>query len=498
MAGDVTMLVGPLPFTAILTVFAGTLLGLFIGVMPGLGPLMGIILMLPVAFYLDPVSGMGLLISIYVAGSCGGAISAITLRVPGTPLAAATLLDGYPMAQKGRVGEAVGLAITASAFGGLLGGAALVLGAPWLAAFAVNFSAPEFFALAITGILCVAAVSQESFAKGVLAGLLGVLLSTIGTDPMSDATRFTFGNVDLLGGLGIVPVVVGLFALPELAEQVRGGRLGGRQGLTRIRVSFASVLIVLRHWTNLIRSSLIGILLGALPGTGGVMASFTAYAAAKSAARPDERYGEGAEGGVIASESANNACCGGALIPTMALAIPGDAATAVLMGALLLLGLQPGPQLFSLSGDLVSGIFMVYFVSNIFLLILGFALTPVFASVLQIQNRYLVPAILVLCVVGTFALQSSQFDLWIMLAIGLLGYAMRRLGYPAAPLVIGLILGPLLEANFRRSLLISNGELDIFLARPISATILTINVLVVLWVLTPRSVKRRLKRVRPG
>jgi putative tricarboxylic transport membrane protein len=182
----------------------------------------------------------------------------------------------------------------------------------------------------------------------------------------------------------------------------------------------------------------------------------------------------------------------------MALAIPGDAATAVLMGALLLLGLQPGPQLFSLSGDLVSGIFMVYFVSNIFLLILGFALTPVFASVLQIQNRYLVPAILVLCVVGTFALQSSQFDLWIMLAIGLLGYAMRRLGYPAAPLVIGLILGPLLEANFRRSLLISNGELDIFLARPISATILTINVLVVLWVLTPRSVKRRLKRVRPG
>ncbi len=483
MPQDTTLILGIIPVFSIFTVFLGTLLGLFIGAMPGLGPLMGIILMLPVAFYMDPVSGMGLLIAIYVAGSCGGAISAILLRVPGTPLAAVTLLDGYPMAQKGQAGEAVGLAITASAFGGLIGGAVLVFGAPRLASFALNFSAPEFFALAITGILAVVVVAGDSFAKGIMAGLLGVLIAIVGTDPMSSVTRFTYGNNDLLGGIGIVPAVVGLFALPELAAQVLSGGTQGRKDIGRLKMSFRSVGTALADWFNLLRSSLIGTFLGALPGAGGVMASFTAYAVAKSSARDNSEYGHGARGGVIASESANNACCGGALIPTMALAIPGDAAAAVLMGALLLLGLQPGPQLFTLSGDLVAGVFAAYLLANVFLLILGFALAPVFASVLKLQNRFLIPLILVLSVVGTFAVQSSQFDLWMMLVFGVLGYGMNRFGYPVAPLVIGLVLGQLLESNMRRALLISNGELDIFIQRPISATILGLNALVLLVVL---------------
>ena len=481
---------GILPVFAIVTVFMGTLLGLFIGAMPGLGPLMGIILMLPVAFYMDPVSGMGLLIAIYVAGSCGGAISAILLRVPGTPLAAVTLIDGYPMAQKGKAGEAVGLAITASAFGGLLGGAVLIYGAPRLAALAINFSAPEFFALAITGILAVVVVAGDNFAKGVIAGLLGILIATVGNDPMSSVTRFTYGSNDLLGGIGIVPAVVGLFALPELASQILGGRTEGRKDVGRLRVNFLSVGTVFKDWFNLLRSSLIGTFIGALPGAGGVMASFTAYAVAKSSARDKSEYGHGATGGVIASEAANNACCGGALIPTLALAIPGDAAAAVLMGALMLLGLQPGPQLFTLSADLVEGVFAVYLLANVFLLILGFALAPLFASVLKLQNLYLIPLILVLSIVGTFAVQSSQFDLWVMLAFGALGFGMNRFGYPAAPLVIGLVLGPLLESNLRRALLLSGGELDIFVQRPISATILAVNALVLIAVLV-RTVRRK-------
>ena len=220
------------------------------------------------------------------------------------------------------------------------------------------------------------------------------------------------------------------------------------------------------------------------------MASFTAYAVAKSSARDKSEYGHGATGGVIASEAANNACCGGALIPTLALAIPGDAAAAVLMGALMLLGLQPGPQLFTLSADLVEGVFAVYLLANVFLLILGFALAPLFASVLKLQNLYLIPLILVLSIVGTFAVQSSQFDLWVMLAFGALGFGMNRFGYPAAPLVIGLVLGPLLESNLRRALLLSGGELDIFVQRPISATILAVNALVLIAVLV-RTVRRK-------
>lgn len=492
MLSDLTFFDGLLPATALVTVMAGTFLGLFIGAIPGLGPLMGIILMLPVAFYLDPVSGMGLLIAIYVSGSCGGAVSAILLKVPGTPLAAVTLLDGYPMAQKGRAGEAVGLAITSSACGGLIGGLVLVLGAPRLAEVAINFSAPEFTALAITGILMVVVVARDSFAKGILAGLLGVLLSTVGTDPMSDVIRYSFGSFELSGGIGIVPAVVGLFALPELATQLAHAGRQEHKDIGRLKVSFASMFTVVAHWKNLVRSSFIGTFLGALPGAGGVMASFTAYAVAKTASKESEAYGQGAEGGVVASESANNACCGGALIPTMALAIPGDAAAAVLMGALLLLGLQPGPQLFSINADLVSGVFIVFFLANIFLLIMGFALAPLFASVLKVRTHYLMPAVLILCVVGTYAVQSAQFDLWVMLAFGVLGYAMIRFGYPPAPMVIGLVLGPLLESNFRRSMLLSDGSLGIFLDRPIAAVIIVLNALILLWVFAPDSLKIRL------
>lgn len=318
---------------AILLTFVGCFLGLIIGVLPGLGPLMGIILLLPAVLHLPPVAAMGMLIAVFVGGPCGGAVSAIVLRIPGTPIAAATLLDGYPMAQKGRAGEAIGLAISASAVGGTFGGIVLILFAPVLAAVALKFGPPEYFALTLLGLISIAVVGREAPIKGFMTGALGLIIATVGTDSFSNAQRFTFGQYELSGGFHIVAVVVGLFALSEVVVQIENGKLWAKPDVPRIRVSLASMRLLLPHSINVLRSSAIGTFFGALPGAGGVISAFTAYAVAKANARPEEKYGEGAEGGVVAAESANNASAGGTLIPTMALGVPGDGSSAVLMGA---------------------------------------------------------------------------------------------------------------------------------------------------------------------
>lgn len=470
----------------------GCIGGLLVGALPGLGPLMGIILLLPAAFYLPPVAGMGMLIAIYVGGSCGGAISAILLRIPGTPLAAATLLDGYPMAKAGRAGDAIGVAIAASAIGGMFGGLILIFFAPLLAQVAVNFGPPEYFALAVTGLMSIAVVSEESTVKGLMTGCLGILIALIGTDPMSNALRFTFGAPSLFGGIHIVAIVVGLFALSEAAIQIEEGRLSAKPDVLNVRVSFRSLFLTLRHRWNLLRSSTIGTFFGALPGASGIIASFTAWAIAKAQAGPDEHYGKGAVGGVVATESANNACCGGALIPTLALAIPGDAACAVLMGALLLLGLQPGPQLFTFSGDVVGGVFLAYLLANVFLFVLGVLLTPVFVSVLKLRKQYLVPTVLLLSMIGVYAIQSSVADLWFAFLFGAIGYVLRKFDYPLSPIVIGIILGPIAEGNLRRSFLLSQEGLSIFAERPIALTILAIDLAVIAWCVLPRRMRARL------
>ena len=461
---------------AISLTLLGVLFGLLVGALPGLGPLMGIILLLPVAIGLPPIAAMGLLIAIFVGGSCGGSISAILLRIPGTPLAAATLFDGYPMAQKGRAADAIGIAISASALGGLFGGLVLILAAPVLADFASGFAPPEYTALAITGLIAIAAISGDSILKGLLSGCFGLLLATIGTDEFSTGYRFTFDSYHMLNGFHIVAIVVGLFAISEMAFQMVGNDLTAKPRIDVVRASFSSLLLTLRHWINLIRSSSIGAFFGSLPGAGGVISSFTAYAAAKAAALPEEGYGEGAEGGVVATESANNATVGGTLIPSLALGIPGDASSAVLIGALLILGFFPGPTLFEQQPEIVGGVFMVYLASNVFLLILGILTTPLFVYVLRVPKVHLIPTVLLMCAVGTFALQASVFDLWVMLGFGLIGIVFRAANYPLAPIVIGTILGPLLENNLRRSLLISQDGYWIFLDRPVSAVLMVINV----------------------
>jgi putative tricarboxylic transport membrane protein len=467
------------PLALILT-FTGIIVGLIVGAMPGLGPLMGIILLLPVAISLPAVPAMGFLIAIFVGGSCGGSISAILLRIPGTPLAAATLYDGYPLAQKGRASDAIGIAITSSAIGGVIGGVVLIFCAPVLANFASNFAPPEYAMLALMGLFAIVVISGGSVMKGLLAGCFGLLISTIGTDSFSTGLRFTFGSHNLLNGFHIVAVVVGLFAISEMTLQMLKSDLLEVPKVNVARPGLRTISMTIKHYVNLLRSSIIGTFFGAIPGAGGVISSFTSYAVAKAMSKPGEEYGEGEEGGVVATESANNATVGGTLVPTLSLGIPGDASSAMLLGALLILGFIPGPAMFENNPDVVGGIFMVYLLSNIFLLIAGILVTPLFVYVLRIPKVYLIPSILLLCSIGTFALQASVFDLQVMFVFGLIGLLFRAANYPLAPVVIGMILGPILEANLRRSLLISREGYWIFLDRPVSASLAAINILLIL------------------
>ncbi|APZ50818.1 tripartite tricarboxylate transporter permease [Salipiger abyssi] len=469
------------PASVLLTVL-GIIGGLVIGVLPGLGPLMGIVLLLPVAFHLEPIPAMAMLIAVYVGGSAGGSISAILLRIPGTPLAAATLFDGYPLAQKGRSQDAIGLSITASSLGGLVAGIVLIFFSPVLADFALNFAPPEYAAMALLGLLTIAVVSEGSAIKGMLAGGLGLAVATVGTDEFTQAYRYTFGTINLTSGPNLVAVVVGLFALSELFVQIEGGNFRDRPQIQKLRISFRAFRLIVNHRWNVVRSALLGTGLGAIPGAGGDVSAFVSYAVARRLASEEEAYGEGAEGGVVATEAANNGTCGGALIPTLSLGIPGDASTAVLLGALFLLGFFPGPELFQYHADVAGGIFLAYLASNVVLIVLGIVLVPFFGTVLKVPKAWLLPLVLLLSTMGTYALQNSVFDLWVMLAFGGIGYVLRKAHYPLAPIIIGMILGPVLENNFRRALLLSRDGPMIFLERPISATILAIAAVMLVYV----------------
>lgn len=467
-------------------VVIGCAFGLVVGVLPGLGPLMGIVLLTPFVFFLPQVAAMGLLIAVYVGGSCGGAVSAILLRIPGTPLAAATLMDGYPMAQKGHSSDAIGLAVAASAVGGIIGGIFLVGLSPVLADFALRFGPFEYFAMTLLGMLSVAVVSEGSAVKGIAVALLGLLVATVGADQFSQYNRFTFGTDNLLGGLHLVAVVVGVFALPEMFIEIEQGGLNASKEYHTKRVRLLPALAgVMRRWITLLRSSALGTFFGALPGAGGVIAAFIAYAVEKSRAKPEDCFGEGEPKGVIATEASNNACVGGTLIPSLALAVPGDAVAAVLLGALILIGYFPGPTLFENNLDVVGGIFLAYIFANVALLFLGVWLAPFFAFVLRAKKRHLIPVVLLLSIGGTFAIRWSVFDLWVMLGFGAVGYVLRKANYPLAPLVIGLVLGPICEENLRRSLLFSGGDYGIFLDRPIAATILYIVFAMLVWICIP-------------
>ncbi len=449
-----------------LILFLGTLIGLILGVLPGLGPTTGGALILPFTIALEPLSAIILLTSIYCAGTYGGAITAILINTPGTPAAAATCLDGYPLAQKGEAGRALGIATVASTFGGIFSVFVLIGFAPVLAQIAYEFGQPEYFALAIFGLTMLASIGDGTPLKNLIAGAFGILISTVGKDFMTSIDRFTFGIHELTEGINFIPVVVGLFAISEmLVQSTLLKQVFDRVALTAVRLP--SLDDFKNTWKTILRSSFIGSFIGVLPAEGGTVASLIGYSEAKRWSKDPEQFGKGSIEGITGAEAANNAATGGAMVPTLALGIPGSATTAVILTGLIIHGVRPGPALFREQPEFLYGIFGAMLFANILFFILGFYGAKLFARVTLIPNPLLWPMIFSISVCGTYSLGQSYMDIWIMLIFGVIGFFMRRYGFSIVPVIIGLILGELVEGTLRQSLVIFDGDWKIFFTRPI-------------------------------
>jgi putative tricarboxylic transport membrane protein len=460
-----------------LMMLIGTVGGIVIGAIPGMSGSMGVILLLPLIYQLDTIPSMVVLAAMFCGSMYGGSVSAILLRTPGTPSASATVIDGYPMAQKGQAGKALATACIASAFGGLVSGICLLFIAPQLAKVALSFQAPEFFALAIFGLTLMASSSSKSMIKGLISGFFGLLLSTVGVDLISGNMRFTFNSIKLMGGFNILPVLVGIFAFAQVFldlskhdEQGVVQETGTLRSMIPNRKEMKSILM------PMVIGSVIGVAIGIIPGTGGAIACFLAYEIAKRFSRHSDLYGTGYVEGIAAPESANNGTTGGAFVPLLTLGIPGDTVTAVMLGAFMLVGIRPGPQLFTEASHEVYTFFMAFIVMQFLMLILGLGGTKLWAKVLNAPRVVLMPLILLFCFLGAYTLSNSTGDAVIALIFGLLGYFMQKYGYPGAPMILGLILGPMAEQNLNRALLISQGDWTVFFTRPISLAFILVTI----------------------
>lgn len=459
-----------------LAVFAGVLGGMIIGALPGLTAPMGCALLIPFTYGMAKVPAITMLVSLYCGATFGGSISAILVHAPGTPAAAATTFDGYPLAQKGMAGKALGMSCISSAIGGLFSVIVLILLAPTLAEIAIRFGPPEYFALAVFGLSMISSLGAGSVVKNMLGGTIGVFISCIGMDEISGFGRYDFGITHLMDGVSFIPVMIGLFAATEVFRQ-------SQIGIKKITID-RKISGLLPTWeevksvkTTLIRSALIGTFIGILPAEGGTVASFIGYNEAKRFSKHPEKFGTGVLEGIAGPECANNAATGGAMIPTLALGIPGSGTTAVILGALLVHGMRPGPLLFIQNAEVVYAIFIGMFLANLMFLGLGLGGAKIFSQVLRVPNYVLSPIILVLCVVGTYALHNNIADVWIMLICGIVGYKMKEYGFAAAPIVLGLVLGELIEISLRRSLIVFENNPFIFLTRPWSAAFIVLTIL---------------------
>jgi len=457
-----------------LAMVGATALGVVIGALPGLNPVMAIALLLPMTYAMEPLVALAMIAGIYNGSMYGGAIPAILLRIPGTPAAIATTFDGYPMTERGEAAKALKIACWSSAIGGAASALALMTIGPLLARGTLAFGPAEYFWVAMFGLASISVMVGSDALKGLIAAVLGLLIGTVGLDPLSGQARFTFGQPVLLGGLDLIVILVGLYALPPVLQLAERADLAG---MTREALRLADVRLgwsaVRAHWRTWIRSSLIGIGVGMLPGAGGNIAAFLSYNAARSASPDPETYGRGNPDGVAAAECGNNADNAAALIPALTLGIPGNVIAALVLGALLIHGLQPGPQLFHQNPVLVAGFMLQMLITALLILVVGgMTATRVFAQVQRLPGVLLVPAVLVLMTVGVFVINGRTTDLWIMLAAGLFGYLFERLNIPLAPIVLGMILGPMAEQSLRRALLISRGDWLELVTRPISAALI--------------------------
>ncbi|SPF81753.1 tripartite tricarboxylate transporter permease [Pseudoprimorskyibacter insulae] len=467
----------------VLAMLVGIVIGVIIGAIPGLGPSMAIALLIPVAFSMAPIAAMLLLLGVYQGAIFGGSISAILLNVPGTPSAAATALDGFPMAQKGEAGRALRIALFASVFGNVFSCLVLLALAEPLASVALDFGPAEMAVLILFALLVIVLLGGDSKLDALIMVLVGVCAGVVGLDPIDGSPRFTFGSFDMESGFALVPVLIGLFALSEVLMQAAAPRRNDTAEMAELRPSTLGWAEMWRMRVTLAISSAIGTFIGILPGIGSTIPAFMSYGLARSRSANPAAFGQGTDEGVAAPEAANNAVTGGALVPMLSLGIPGDAVTAVILGAFMLHGLAPGPFLFRNHGTEVYAIIEALLLASIPTILIGLGLFKVAVHVIRIQPRHLFPVIAIMAVFGAFSVNNSLFDVWVMLGAGVLGFVLRRAGFPLPPLLIGLILGGALEQAMRQALLTSGGRLGIFVGSPIAIGFVALSVLFTLGVL---------------
>lgn len=474
---NVAQLADPL---TLLILLSGLLLGLFFGALPGLSATMAVAILLPLTFAMDPDTGIAMLVAAYIGGVSGGLVAATLLRIPGTPSSIATTFDAYPLAQKGEATKALATGMIASAVGGMISLIVVVAFAPMLARVAIRFGAHEYATLTLAALMLVIVLSQADLVKGLASAFLGLAVASVGFAPIGATPRLSFGVIDLMAGVGIVPFMVGLFAISQLLRDVTESSIKIRQNFN-IRGTGVRLSEFVANIGNMLRSIAIGIGVGVLPGVGGSVSNLIAYGAARQASKRPEEFGKGALAGVYASESANNASVGGAILPLITLGIPGDGVTAILIGGFTVHGLQPGPMLFQSAPDVVAMIYAAFFVSTIILLAVQLGTIRLFPKVLLVPRHYLLPILAMLMVVGTYAAGNRLFDVWLMLGFGIVGYLFERYGFPLAPMVLGFVLGPIFETNLRRALMYAEGDLTSFVTRPISGVMLALAVVLLVY-----------------
>lgn len=475
------MLIDP---SVLLLILLGTIFGVVIGSLPGLTSTMGVALLVPVTFSMPPVYGLTLLGAIYCSSTYAGAISAILINIPGTPANCSTLLDGYPMTKKGQAGLALALATAASALGGFFSNAALLFLAPPLAEIALLFGPMEYFLIALFGVSVIASLSERNMIKGFISGIAGLFLATIGMHPITGDVRFTLGIPEMFNGLPLVVALIGLYSIPEVISSLTEKIQNTESATTKVKGVFGQMMEVFRYKMVLLRSTVIGVIVGIVPGAGSSIAGFLAYDDAKKTSNDPASFGKGNPAGVISSEASNNAVVGGSLIPTLTLGIPGNAVSAVLLGGLMIHGLKPGPELFTQNMDITYAFIMSMFVANLAFIPIGLVVARFGVSFIKTPASILGPLVVALGVIGSYALNASLVDVWIMLAVGMLGYAMKEFDVPREPLVLGLVLGTMAEGELARALSLVQGNVpqlltDMF-TTPLSLIIIALTALSVL------------------
>ena len=470
-----------LTWQTLLAVVLGTALGVAVGVLPGLGSVVGITMVLPFTLTMGQMPAIATLLGIYCGSVYGGSITAIVINTPGTPQAAATALDGYPMAARGEADLALGWATTASLIGGIFSVLVLILAAPQLAAFSLNFTSIEYFALGVFALICIAQVSRGSMMKGLLSGTAGMFVATVGVDPVIGDMRFTFDNFALSAGISLIPAIVGLFALSEMFVRVAERFAPAARVDFKVGFKVPGPAAWRGRMTLLLKSCAIGSFVGALPGTGAATSAFISYSEAKRSSPNRARIGKGEPDGIIAAESANNAVTGSALVPTLALGIPGDPVTAVMMGTLIVQGITPGPRLFTEHLDVVYAIFFILIAANVAMFVVGAIGAQAFTRVLRVPESLLMTAVVVIALLGAYGVRGNSLDLVIAFVAGIVGFVMRVTGFPIAPMVIGMVLSPMIENALRQSLLLTRGSFWAFFERPIALTLFILTLAIFAW-----------------